>query len=45
MKLTTFRVPCDPNAGYTETWEGWKGWENYAWTDKKFKGWYCLEHD
>ena len=37
------RKPCDPNDGLTEVWPGWTGWENYATTDKKFKGWYCFE--
>lgn len=41
--LTTLRTPCDPNSGRAERWVGWMGWENYASTEKKFKGWYCFE--
>lgn len=39
------RVACDPGQGHAEAWTGWMGWENYAKTDKLFKGWYCHEQN
>ncbi|XPS98274.1 hypothetical protein M3J09_007482 [Ascochyta lentis] len=38
-----YERPCNPSDGHAEAWTGWMGWQNYAPTDKKFKGWYCFE--